>query len=63
MPRLTLSRKLLEKIVITTPSGETVVVQVTKIDTGKVRLQIEAEREVSIMREELLDRQTTKRIA
>ena len=50
---LVLSRKLSEKIVI--GSGpEAVVITVVDIDRGKIRLGIEAPREVPIYREELV---------
>ncbi len=47
---LVLSRKLGEKIHI----GDNIVIVVVDIDRGKVRLGIEAPREVPIYREELL---------
>lgn len=47
---LVLSRKLGEKIFI----GENIVVTVVDIDRGKVRLGIEAPRDVAIYRQELL---------
>lgn len=46
---LVISRKIFEKVVI----GD-VVVQIVDIDRGKVRLGIEAPREVAIYRQELL---------
>lgn len=47
---MVLSRKLGEKIMI----GDNVVITVVDIDRGKVRLGIQAPRDVPIMREELL---------
>jgi carbon storage regulator len=47
---LVLTRKLGEKIVI----GDNIVITVTDIDRGKIRLGIDAPREVSIVRSELL---------
>ena len=47
---LVLSRKLGEKIVI----GENICITVIDIDRGKIRLGIEAPREVPIFRKELL---------
>ena len=47
---LVLSRKLGEKIVI----GENICVTVVEIDRGKIRLGIEAPRDVPVYREELL---------
>jgi len=48
---LVLSRKLGEKIVI----NENIVVTVVDIERGKVRLGIDAPREIPIYRQELLD--------
>ncbi len=50
---LVLSRKLGEKVVI----GENVTLTVVKIDGDKVRLGIEAPRDVPIVRTELLKQQ------
>ncbi len=47
---LVLSRKLGEKIFV----GENVVITVVDIDRGKVRLGVEAPRDVPVFREELL---------
>ena len=47
---LVLSRKLGEKIFI----GENICITVVDIDRGKIRLGIEAPREVAIYRQELL---------
>jgi carbon storage regulator len=47
---LVLSRKLGEKIYI----GENICITVVDIDRGKIRLGIEAPREVAIYRQELL---------
>lgn len=47
---LVLSRKLGEKIVI----GDNITITVVDIDRGKIRLGIEAPRDVPIYREELL---------
>lgn len=47
---LVLSRKLGEKIYI----GENIVITVVDIDRGKIRLGIEAPRDISIYRQELL---------
>lgn len=48
---LVLSRKLGQKIVI----GENIVLTVVKIDGFQIRLGIEAPREVSVMRSELVE--------
>lgn len=53
---LVLNRRLSESLVITLPDGRTVKVTVTSIADGKVRLGIEADRDVGIWRSELLDR-------
>lgn len=51
---LVLTRRVGEKIIITTPSGERIVVSVAQMGReGKVRLGIEANREVMIHREEI----------
>lgn len=57
---LVLSRKLNEKTVIITPSGDRIEVVIVDIDRGKVRLGFEANRSVQIFREELLPVATRK---
>jgi carbon storage regulator len=49
---LVLSRKQGERIVI----GDNIVITVVSLDYGRVRLGIEAPREVEVWREEMLDR-------
>ncbi len=49
---LVLSRKLGEKLII----GDNIVVTVVKIDRNQIRIGIEAPREVSVYREELIPR-------
>ena len=51
---LVLSRKTNERIVITTPSGDQIVVTLVAIFEAKVRIGFEAGRDVRIFREELL---------
>lgn len=54
---LVLSRKLLEKIILDVPPSsatQRIVVTVVDIDRGKIRLGIEAPRDVPIYRTELL---------
>lgn len=51
---LVLSRKLGERIVLQVPGQPDIVIVVTDIDRGKIRLGIEADRSVTIMRSELL---------
>ncbi len=53
---LVLSRKLGEKIHI----GENVVITIVDIDRGKVRIGIEAPRDVPIYREELMPKEPNK---
>lgn len=52
---LVLSRKLGEKIVI----GDNITITIVDIDRGKIRLGIEAPRDVPIFRQELLPLKTT----
>jgi carbon storage regulator len=49
---LILSRKQGERIVI----GDNIIITVVSMDYGRVRLGIEAPREVEVWREEMLDR-------
>lgn len=51
---LVLSRKRNEKIVIVTPSGEEIVVGVIEVRGDRVRLGMEAPRDHSIHREEVM---------
>lgn len=51
---LVLSRKLGEKIYIKTKSGDEIVVVLTDIDRGKVRIGFKADKSVEILREELM---------
>jgi len=48
-PRLVLSRKIGEKILI----GDNVVLTVVKIDRNQIRLGIEAPHDISVFREEI----------
>ena len=52
---LVLSRKEKERILITDPEGrfEQIVITICRIDHGKVRIGIEAEKRINIIREEL----------
>jgi len=56
---LVLSRKLGEKICI----GENICITVVDIDRGKIRLGIEAPREVPVFRQELLPNKATATVA
>jgi carbon storage regulator len=49
---LVLSRKQGERIII----GDNIVITVVSLEYGKVRLGIEAPREIEVWREEMLDR-------
>ena len=57
---LVLSRKLGEKILIGDPAEPRITITVVDIDRGKIRLGIEAPREVPVFREELLPLATTE---
>lgn len=52
---LILSRKVGERIII----DGSIVIEVTQIDRGKVRLGIDAPDEVKILREELIEKNPT----
>ena len=53
---LVLSRKVGEKLFITTPEGHRIEVTVSKIENGAVALGIDAPRDYGIFREELWNR-------
>jgi carbon storage regulator len=53
---LVLSRKLGEKLMI----GDNIVVTVVKIDRYQIRLGIDAPTNISVIREEIIDRQEGK---
>ena len=52
---LVLKRKLGEAIIITTQSGETVEIKVSKISEGRVKLGIDAEKSISVLRKEVVE--------
>ena len=52
---LVLSRKEDEAIIIKLPNGRQIDVIVTQIDGNQVRIGVDADEDVKIMREELLD--------
>lgn len=59
---LVLSRKTGERIRILTPKGEVIWVTIVDVDRGKVRVGIEAPRDIVVHREELIrseDHRTT----
>ena len=47
---LVLKRKLGEAIIITTQSGETVEIKVSEISEGRVKLGIDAEKSIAVLR-------------
>lgn len=51
---LVLSRKIGERIVLQVPGQPDITIVLKDVDRGKCRLGIQADRSVSIMREELL---------
>ena len=51
---LVLSRKKNEKIILKTTDNKEIVITLVKIESNKVRIGIEAESDVTILREELL---------
>jgi carbon storage regulator CsrA len=51
---LVLSRKLQERISIVTASGQAIILQITDIEAGRVRIGIQASQDVIISREELI---------
>lgn len=52
---LVLKRKLGEAIIITTQSGETVEIKVSEISEGRVKLGIDAEKSISVLRKEVVE--------
>lgn len=51
---LVITRTIDESVIITTPSGEEIVVIIAKIDGKQIRLAFDTERDVEIVREELV---------
>ena len=56
---LVLTRRVGEIIVITAPAGERIEVAVLGVKHNQVRLGAEAQAEVTVLREELVDRSQT----
>lgn len=56
MPRLVLTRKLTEKVVIHDDSGVLARVTISKVDRNQVRLAFEADTKVRIDRQEVFDK-------
>jgi len=52
---LVLSRKLGERIVCTTPSGEELIFTVVEIRGDKVRVGVDAPRDITVHRQEIAD--------
>ena len=52
---LVLKRKLGEAILITTQSGETVEIKVSEISEGRVKLGIDAEKSIAVLRKEVVE--------
>ena len=52
---LVLKRKLGEAIIITTQSGETVEIKVSEISEGRVKLGIDAEKSIAVLRKEVVE--------
>ena len=52
---LVLKRKLGEAIIITTQSGETVEIKVSEISEGRVKLGIDADKSIAVLRKEVVE--------
>jgi global regulator protein family len=52
---LVLKRKLGEAIIITTQSGENVEIKVSEISEGRVKLGIDAEKSIAVLRKEVVE--------
>ena len=52
---LVLKRKLGEAIIITTQSGESVEIKVSEISEGRVKLGIDAEKSIAVLRKEVVE--------
>mgnify|MGYP000325996159 CR=1 FL=1 len=57
---LVLKRKVREKIIMTTRSGETIVITLLKLDGNGAKIGIDAPGTCEILREELLSRDTER---
>ena len=56
MPRLVLTRKLNEKIILHDDDGVLAEVKISKVDRNQVRLTFEADEKVRIDRQEIFDK-------
>lgn len=54
---LVLSRKVNEKLVITTPEGRTITVVVVALERGQAQIGVRADRDVKVLRGELAARE------
>ena len=52
---LVLKRKLGEAIIITTQSGETVEIKVSEISEGRVKLGIDSEKSIAVLRKQVVE--------
>ena len=52
---LVLTRKADEAIILTMPSGEQIDIIVTEVSRNQVRIGIDANKDVQVMREEMLE--------
>ena len=52
---LVLKRKLGEAIIITTQRGETVEIKVSEISEGRVKLGIDADKSIAVLRKEVVE--------
>ena len=57
MTTLTVTRRAGERIQVTTPGGERIVIAVREIRRNRIRVSVSAPRDCVIVREELLERQ------
>lgn len=56
MPRLVLTRKLNENIIIHDDDGVLAKIKISKVDRNQVRLTFEADNEIKIDRQEVFDK-------
>lgn len=56
MPRLVLTRKLNEKVILHDDDGVLAEVKISKVDRNQVRLTFEADNEIRIDRQEVFDK-------
>jgi carbon storage regulator CsrA len=56
MPRLVLTRKLNEKVILHDDDGVLAEIKISKVDRNQVRLTFEAESKIKIDRQEVFDK-------